>query len=202
MPPAFLSCCPCQEISQKRDLSGRLSRIHFCDLPPCDNRVFFLHVIIAILQRFPVEPAVKHLQRLCVHAFSPCTRCESVPEAAQRGLRVRRVPVVSMGKKISFLISQLLLRELKRFPHLRRNQHCSYACLRLRFPNDCVADFAVGAVHCRFISARDERDVLPNGKPIIRYSERVDKYDTNLQLCRIPFPCRLPALSFCPLPDS
>lgn len=40
-----------------------------------------------------------------------------------------------------------------------------FVCLlRLRFPDDCVADFAVGAVHCRRIFTRDKCDALSNGK--------------------------------------
>lgn len=123
MPSAFLSCCPCQ----KRDLSGRLSRIHFCDLMYVNGMVFIPHVIIAVFQRSSIRPSAKHLQRLCVHTFPPCARYESMPEAVQGftaknivsdllfhafprsvpcGLRVRRVSVVSMGsRKASLSVS-------------------------------------------------------------------------------------------------
>lgn len=133
MPSAFLSCCPCQ----KRDLSGRLSRIHFCDLMYVNGMVFIPHVIIAVFQRSSIRPSAKHLQRLCVHTFPPCARYESMPEAVQ-GFTAKKhrlrpafscVPTLCAvwiackarvgrfyGKQKGFLVSQLPLREFKCSP--------------------------------------------------------------------------------------
>ena len=47
MPPTFFGCLPRQKIDQKRHLSSRLSRIHFCDLIHGGGLVFGLHAIVA-----------------------------------------------------------------------------------------------------------------------------------------------------------
>ena len=47
MPPTFFGCHLRQKIDQKRRLSGRLSRIHFCDLIHGGGLVFVLYVIVA-----------------------------------------------------------------------------------------------------------------------------------------------------------
>ena len=47
MPPTFFGCLPRQKIDQKRHLSSRLSRIHFCDLVHGGGLVFGLHAIVA-----------------------------------------------------------------------------------------------------------------------------------------------------------
>ena len=47
MPPTFFGCHLRQKIDQKRRLSGRLSRIHFCDLIHGGGLVFGLHAIVA-----------------------------------------------------------------------------------------------------------------------------------------------------------
>ena len=49
MPPTFFGCLPRQKIDQKRHLSSRLSRIHFCDLIHGGGLVFVLYVIVASL---------------------------------------------------------------------------------------------------------------------------------------------------------
>ena len=49
MPPTFFGCHLRQKIDQKRRLSGRLSRIHFCDLVHGGGLVFVLYVIVASL---------------------------------------------------------------------------------------------------------------------------------------------------------
>ena len=47
MPPTFFGCHLRQKIDQKRHLSSRLSRIHFCDLIHGGGLVFVLYVIVA-----------------------------------------------------------------------------------------------------------------------------------------------------------
>ena len=100
MPSTFFGYRPRQKIDQKRRLSGRLSRIHFCDLVHGGGLVFVLHVIVASLAGRDTYP--RQFRRF-VHLFQPTRPLRDATLSAPRAYPASRInfnPRVPCGTRL------------------------------------------------------------------------------------------------------